>query len=416
MTEVRIDSIAAGGDGVGRVGGMVVFVPRTAAGDLVDTRITGRKSFGRGIVTRVVEPSRDRVEPRCEHYVGDRCGGCQIQHLAYDAQLLAKGSIIRDGLTRIGKRSVDVPAVAASPAAWRYRAKLTLAIRNAPDGRRIGLHPFDNPDAVFQLRDCPITDERVVAVWRSIFANASLLPEAANRGAVRILEDGGATVVIEGDSRWSNPAGLLEAIPSIQSLWWKPENQARRVVAERTAARGSASFVQVNPAMAAILREHVLGRVRAHAPVTVVDGYAGSGATAIPLAKQGIRVTAIELDADAAAACATSLPPESRALAGRVEDLLPRALPADVVLLNPPRTGLADGVPQLLDSATQRPKSIVYVSCNPATLGRDLARMPGYRVASVRGFDMFPQTAHVETVCELIPEAAPVPRNGGDER
>jgi 23S rRNA (uracil1939-C5)-methyltransferase len=279
-------------------------------------------------------------------------------------------------------------------------------MRNSPGSRRIGLHPYDDAEAVFQLRDCPITDERVVAVWRAIFANASLLPEKANRGSVRIFEDGAATVVIEGDNRWPNSDALLDAVPSIRSLWWKPENQARRIVAERGATRGSASFVQVNPAMAAILRDHVLDRVRAHAPKMVVDGYAGSGATAIPLAKEGIRVTAIELDADAAAACAAALPPESKSLAGRVEDLLPRALPADVVILNPPRTGLADQVPGILESCAQRPKSIIYVSCNPATLGRDLARMPSYRIASVRGFDMFPQTAHVETVCELIAEGA----------
>lgn len=406
MTELRIDSIATGGDGVGRASGMVVFIPRTAVGDLIDARITGKKSFGRGSITRVVEPSPDRVEPPCEHYVGDRCGGCQIQHLAYDAQLIAKRGIIRDGLTRIGKRSVDLPSVVASPSTWRYRAKLTLAIRKTSDGRRIGLHPYDDPDAVFQLRDCPITDERVVAIWQSIFANASLLPERADRGAVRILDDGSATVVIEGDSRWSNANALLEAVPAIRSLWWKPENQARRVVAERMATRGGASFVQVNPAMAAILREHVLERVRAHVPTSVVDGYAGSGATAIPLAKQGIRVTAIELDADAAAVCAAGLPSDSRSLAGRVEDLLPHALPADVVLLNPPRTGLADAIPAQLESAIRDLRSVIYVSCNPATLGRDLARMPSYRIASVRGFDMFPQTAHVETVCELIPEAA----------
>jgi 23S rRNA (uracil1939-C5)-methyltransferase len=406
MPEVRIDSIAAGGDGVGRTGGMVVFIPRTAPGDLVEARITGKKSFGRGTITSLVAPSPDRVEPPCEHYVGDRCGGCQVQHLAYDAQLAAKAGIIRDGLTRIGRRKADVPPVVASPATWRYRAKLTLAMRNSPGSRRIGLHPYDDAEAVFQLRDCPITDERVVAVWRAIFANASLLPEKANRGSVRIFEDGAATVVIEGDNRWPNSDALLDAVPSIRSLWWKPENQARRIVAERGATRGSASFVQVNPAMAAILRDHVLDRVRAHAPKMVVDGYAGSGATAIPLAKEGIRVTAIELDADAAAACAAALPPESKSLAGRVEDLLPRALPADVVILNPPRTGLADQVPGILESCAQRPKSIIYVSCNPATLGRDLARMPSYRIASVRGFDMFPQTAHVETVCELIAEGA----------
>jgi 23S rRNA (uracil1939-C5)-methyltransferase len=385
---------------------MVVFVPRSAPGDVLDARITGKKSFGRGRIIRIEEPSADRVDPPCPHYTVDRCGGCQIQHLSYEAQLGAKSGIIRDGLTRIGKRQTAAPSITPSPARWRYRAKLTLAIRRTPNGRRIGLHPFDDPDAVFQLNDCPITDERVVAVWRSIFANSSLLPEAAERGAVRIFQNGSASVVIEGDTRWPNAKALIDAVPAIVSLWWKPDNQARRLVAERETTRGSASFVQVNPAMADVLREHVFERVHAHAPRTVIDGYAGSGATAIPLAQQGIRVTAIELDADAAAACAALLPAESRSLSGKVEDLLPAALPADVVLLNPPRTGLAEQVPAQLEAARERPKAIIYVSCNPSTLGRDLARLPSYRLASVKGFDMFPQTAHVETVCELIPEAA----------
>lgn len=405
MAQLRIDSIAAGGDGVGRTEGMVVFVPRSAPGDLLDARITGKKSFGRGRIARIEEPSPERIDPPCPHYTQDRCGGCQIQHLSYDAQLRAKSGIIRDGLTRIGKRQVATPFVTPSPAHWRYRAKLTLAIRRSPGGHRIGLHPFDDADAVFQLNDCLITDERVVAIWRSIFAQASLLPQKADRGAVRILGDETASVVIEGDTRWDSAQALFEAIPRIGSLWWKPENQPRRLMAERGVKRDSASFAQVNPAMAAKLRAYVIERVQSHAPSTLIDAYSGSGATAIPLAALGIRVTAIELDHDAAAACAAALPPTSKSLSGRVEDLLPGALPADVVLLNPPRTGLGDAIPAQLESGG-RPKAIIYVSCNPATLGRDLARMPRYRLASVRGFDMFPQTAHVETVCELVPEAA----------
>jgi 23S rRNA (uracil1939-C5)-methyltransferase len=405
MTMVTIDSIAAGGDGVGRAEGMVVFVPRAAPGDLLDVRLTGKKRFARGAISRIERPSAARVEPPCKHYTQDRCGGCQIQHLDYDAQLAAKAGIIRDGLTRIGKRQSGLPQVMASPAAWRYRAKLTLAMRGPAGARVIGLHPFDDPDAVFQLDDCPITDERVVAVWRDIFGNESLLPAGADRGAVRILESGGASVVIEGDSYWPSGQQFFDAMPAVETLWWKPENQARRLVASRRDDLSGASFAQVNPKMAALLCEYVLERVRHHSPRSVVDGYSGSGATAIPLAKDGIKVTAIELDAHAAAACSAQLPAPSRSLAGRVEDLLPSALPADLVLLNPPRTGLADAVPVQLESAATKPRAVIYVSCNPATLGRDLARMPGYRIASVRGFDMFPQTAHVETVCELIPEA-----------
>lgn len=404
--KVAIDSIAAGGDGVGRTDGMVVFVPRSAPGDVVTARLAGRKRFARGTILQIDTPSADRIEPPCPHYVIDRCGGCQLQHLAYPAQLRAKSTIVRDGVTRIGKRAVDLPSVEASPSQWRYRTKLTLAIRNLPRGWVLGLHAFDDPAAVFQLVDCPITDERVVAVWRSIFATTELLPPEAERGSVLVAADGAVTVLIEGDQEWPEAVRFFETLPAIGSLWWKPENRPRQMIASRRDSVASASFAQVNSGMAATLHAYVLERVRRHSPATVVDAYAGSGATAVPLALAGVIVTAIELDRYAVESCAAQLPAGSRALTGRVEDLLPGTLPADVVLLNPPRTGLADAVPVTLESANPRPRAIIYVSCNPATLGRDLARMPGYRIETLRGFDMFPQTAHVETVCELVPAAA----------
>lgn len=404
--QVAIESIAAGGDGVGRTDGMVVFVPRSAPGDILSVRLTGKKRFARGTIGRIDTPSPDRIDPPCDHYVRERCGGCQLQHVTYPAQLRAKSTIIRDGIVRIGRRATDPPIVEASPRAWRYRGKLTLAMRNLPRGWVIGLHPYDDPAAVFQLADCPITDERVVAVWQAIFANTALLPPNADRGSVRIMESGGAAVVIEGGDDWTEGPRLIDAIPAIDALWWKPKHEARRVVASRAGIDlAGASFAQVNEAMATSLRAHVLDRVRRHAPATAVDAYAGSGSTAIPLANGGIAVTAIEMDRYAAEACATRLPAGSRSLTGRVEELLPTVLPADVVVLNPPRTGLADAIPPQLEGAEPRPRAIVYVSCNPATLGRDLARLPGYRIESVRGFDMFPQTAHVETVCELVAEA-----------
>ena len=138
----------------------------------------------------------------------------------------------------------------------------------------------------------------------------------------------------------------------------------------------------------------------------MVDAYAGAGATAIPLALDGAMVVAIEADREAVAYCAARLPEGSRAVAARVEDVLARALPADVVLINPPRVGVHEQVAATLQNLVDAPRAVIYVSCDPATLARDLARMPRYRIASLRAFDMFPQTAHVETVCELVPEAA----------
>jgi 23S rRNA (uracil1939-C5)-methyltransferase len=142
----------------------------------------------------------------------------------------------------------------------------------------------------------------------------------------------------------------------------------------------------------------------AHAPATVVDAYAGAGDVALVLASRGVQVTAIELDDEATAFSAARLPAGSRAIAARVEDAIGAALPADVVILNPPRAGVDARVTRQLAVTVDTPRAIVYVSCDPATLARDVARLPGWRIASLTAFDMFPQTAHVETVCELVRE------------
>ena len=409
---LTIDSIAAGGDGVGRAEGLVIFVPRSAPGDAGRVRIEKAGRFARARWEALEQGGANRIEPPCRHYVADRCGGCQLQHIAYPAQLDAKADIIRDALQRIGKREVVRPAVRPSPAEWRYRRKLTLALRRRSVSDRwiAGLHPYDAPGRVFDLADCPITDQRVVDLWREIRAAARLLPDETElRGAVRLASDAdvsAASFLLEGGTRWPTHQKFFETVPSLGSLWWQPEGHARRQLAARTTSRSAdASFVQVNATVAAQLHEYVVSVALAHTLGTVIDAYAGSGDTAVPLAGGGVRVTAIELDREAAACAAERLAPPSRVMQARVEDVLASVLPADVVLLNPPRTGLDDRVPPILSAAEPAP-TLIYTSCNPATLARDVARLPGYRIASLVAFDMFPQTAHVETVCELVPGSA----------
>jgi 23S rRNA (uracil1939-C5)-methyltransferase len=412
VVQVAVESIAAGGDGVARAGGLVIFTPRTAPGDVAEVRITPRGRFARGELRRLIEPSPARVEPPCAHYVHERCGGCQLQHLRYEAQLEAKGRIIHDALRRIGRRDVPPPTVRPSPAPWRYRRKLTLALRRRGDAWIAGLHPYDAPGRVFALRDCPITDERVLAVWRDIMGASDDLPRAAElRGAVRLDDpegaDSAASFVLEGGERWARSADFFARVPSLNALWWVREDGERVLLHERGERRApGASFAQVNAEAASELRAYVVARALAHDPRAVVDAYAGLGDTAATIATPERRVIAIELDDAAAAWCAERLPSGSRVVTGRVEDALPSALPADVVVLNPPRAGVDARVTDTLEQASPAPRAIIYVSCDPATLARDLARMPRWRIASLLAFDMFPQTAHVETVCELVPEAA----------
>ena len=409
-TEMTIVSVAAGGDGVGRADdGVVVFVPRTAPGDRGTVRFATRRRgrFAHGELLRLDHPAPSRVDPPCPHYTIDRCGGCQLQHLSYPAQLEAKAGIVRDTLTRIGRRTVDAPVVRPSPSPWRYRRKLTLALRRRPGGRWIaGLHPYDDPNAVFALADCPITDTRVLDVWRAILEAPDTLPdEPTLRAAVRVLDDGRATLTVEGGRAWPEYATLFEAVPALGALWWRPDpaGSARRLLASRDEADASigASFAQINAPVGAALHAAVVARVLSFAPATVIDAYAGIGDTAAALAAHGVRVTAIELDPEASRWTAGRLTGASRAIAARVEDALPSALPADVVVVNPPRTGLAESVTDALEGPGG-PRALLYVSCDPATLGRDVARLGSYEITALESFDMFPQTAHVETLCQLV--------------
>ncbi|HEV7703767.1 MAG TPA: TRAM domain-containing protein [Gemmatimonadaceae bacterium] len=404
---VTVESIAAGGDGVARAEGFVVFVPRSAPGDVGVVDIAMRGSFARAPFLELITPAPTRVEPPCPHYIIDRCGGCQLQHIEYGAQLEAKGGIIRDSIVRIGKRSISEPRVEPSAKQWRYRRKLTLAMQRQGTRWITGLHPYDSPRKIFSLADCPITDERVVAIWKEIMTQQSMLPIAsALRGAVRI-DDAGATFVLEGGDVWPNAPQFFEAVPSLNALWWIPEKKRRRLMQQRGDSNAlGASFAQVNAPVAAHMHQHVLARVLAHGPATVIDGYSGSGELALALAETGVRVSAIELDSDASSHASVRLPEGSKSVSAKVEEVLSSLLPADVVVLNPPRTGVDGRVTEQLEQAEPAPRAIIYVSCNPATLARDLARMPRYQIASLRAFDMFPQTAHVETVCELVPVSA----------
>ncbi len=405
--EVRIDSIAAGGDGVARHDGLVVFVPRAAPGDVARIRYASKGRFARGEVLRIVSPSDLRVDAPCDHYTTDRCGGCQVQHLRYEAQLAAKGQIVADAMERIGRQRVALPPAHASPRQWRYRRKLTLALRRTERGWIAGLHPYDAPGRIFSLRDCPITDERVLGAWRGVLRNAALLPAAgALRGAVRVdAEVNAVSFVLEGGRTWRESSRFFDLTGELTELWWIAEGEPRRLLHRRDRdAPPGVVFTQVNSEMAVVLRAHVLSAIGERVSARVIDAYAGTGETAIALARSGADVIAIELDPDASAWCGAQLPPGSRAIAARVEDVLDELLPADLVLLNPPRAGVHERVSGAL--AARRPPGVIYVSCNPATLARDIARLPGYTVQSVRAFDMFPQTAHVETVCVLRAEAA----------
>lgn len=454
-----IDRIAAGGDGVGRIEGLAVFVPRSAPGDVVQAAYVTHGRHGRGRVLQVLTASPHRVEAPCVHYERDRCGGCQLQHLDDTAQREARRHLVQETLQRIGHRAVPLPPLLAGES-WGYRSRLTVALRRRGSGWIGGLRPHDDPARVFPLEQCLIAHPLLVEVWGSVSAVLRRGPVALPTGgeaertgdtvapALRLslrLESpdtpAGApavALVVEGGAQWPEQAAFREAMLAadarVSGVWWTaapaaaggtggrrntPRLAPAAVAGDEYAPQGreALAFSQVNAEVAGALRDHVFASVIALHPTRVLDGYAGTGQLSERLVAHGISAVAVEADAAgadvAARRLATASPiapvPDVPSVAqGRVVcDLMERALaaldvPVEVVVLNPPRRGVHPDVTAWLEAPAQRNiRGVVYVSCDPATLARDLARLPSWRVDSVQCFDMFPQTAHVETVCVL---------------
>jgi 23S rRNA (uracil1939-C5)-methyltransferase len=419
---------------------MAVFVPRTAPGDVVQVAYVSHARHGRGRVLQIVTPSAQRVAPRCVHYERDRCGGCQLQHLTIESQREVRRQIVQDSLARIGRRTIPLPPLVHGDA-WEYRGRLSLTLRRRGTSWIGGLHAHDDPSRVFALEECHIAHPVLVAVWQSVRGvirrGEIALPAVEGTDTLRLglRLDGdlageaepSVAVVVEGGSAWPTQAAwtaaVREADARVAGVWWtaSPLGTAHgggdRLSGRPTSptmeyapqAREALAFAQVNREVATALRDHVFEAVQQFQPHRVIDGYAGTGVLSARLAEAGVAVVAIEADpagADAAVNRLAGL--AAPAAPGRVVcDLMERALPAveesaDVVVLNPPRRGVHPEIAAWLESPAQRGvRGVVYVSCDPATLARDLGRLPSWHVERVTCFDMFPQTAHVESVCVL---------------
>lgn len=413
-TTVEITGIAGGGAGVGRLpDGRVTFVHRTAPGEEVEVRVVEEKGrWTRSKLVRVVAPSPERRPAPCPHY--DRCGGCTLEHMQYAAQLGAKQGIVADALQRIGKLEVGPPDMTPSPEEWRYRNRVSFTLRRGRDGVIAGFHALEEPDELVDVTDCLLPEPPIADAWSALRASwgseARRLPSGEElRLTLRANREGAVTLAVDGGYAVGRPEELLEAVDGLAAVWHRPggRGEYRHVAGDRSLPEWwddealeltGDVFMQVNRSAAERVEAHVLERVLARAPRRVVDGYCGVGLYLRRLEREGVETVGIE--AHPAAAREAARVADGRVIAGRVEDHLADALPADTVILNPPRTGLDRTLPGTLLEAS--PPHLVYVSCDPATLARDLARLrDGYAIIGIRSFDLFPQTSHVETVVEL---------------
>ena len=383
--ELRIDSLAAGGDGVGRADdGRVVFVPFTAPGDRVRVEIRSERArFAHGRVVALLEPGPGRTDPVCP--VFGSCGGCAWQHIEYESQLAAKAQILSDALARLGGVGLSDPIhVTPSPAPYHYRGRTRVGVMRG----RVGFRKRRS-HALCGIRTCPVL---VPAVDLELSVLAERV-EAAKGGDL--------------DGEWELSAGAdgARAVPLSDA----GDAHVELAVGGDRIRVSPGVFAQSN----ALLQNDLAAAVHREAGVgaLAVELFAGAGFFTLGLARGFEHVVAVESNPAAARDLA-----ENVRAAGlenvdvrceRVESLCASGGwchgEPDVLVVDPPRTGLPTGSVEVLAQGAIHPLRIVYVSCDPATLARDLDLFGGfgYRTVRVEGFDLFPQTPHVEALAVL---------------
>lgn len=382
---IEISWLHPDGDGGGRLPRGTVRVPGALPGDVVEVDLTGRRGrVSTGALREIVRPSPDRVEPPCP-WDAD-CGGCDLSALAEPARHRHLARTVQRAL------GLDAPPPVVPSPRRDYRARVQLALT---DGRA-GYRRRRSHDLV-EVGTCGIARPEVAAALVGLRA---WLADGPSEGLDRVeLRSDGTSVALAFRGRppqtvRSRLAELGDVALEGRSLHGDPTRWLQ-VGATRLRASPRA-FYQVNLDVNERLVAHVVEQVLARAPERVADVYAGIGNLALPLAAAGLPVVAVEQEGQALRDL-QAMDPSVEVVRGAAEAVDWSHVPADVVVLDPPRAGAAGAMPGLL---ANRPRALVYVSCHPVSGARDLkiAVAHGYRIRDVRCFDMFPDTHHVETV------------------
>jgi 23S rRNA (uracil1939-C5)-methyltransferase len=440
--ELRIESLAYGGNGVARLNGFVVFVRRGLPGDTVRARVTKvKRNHAEALATQVVEPGPNRVDAPCAHYPA--CGGCRFQDLAYEAQLAAKHAQVRDALQRIGGLA-DPPLepIVAAEEVFHYRNKLEYSFTQTPEGPALGFHKAGRWDEVLEVERCWLTTDLGNAIRNAVrdWARAERLEpydqeqqtgylrhlvvrEGRNTGQALVLLVTAAGERFERDEL----VDTLRRFPEVRSIHWAVNDTPAEVtnlpsellwgddaieeelLGLRFRIRPNA-FLQTNTRMAE--RLYALARQAAalSGDETVYDLYCGTGTIGLSMASRALTVWGVEVNEESVACAIENAQLNGLAnaafYAGEVgrslEELAERAGPPDVVVVDPPRAGLSGKALRRLGRL--EPERVVYVSCNPTTLAgnvKEFAADWGLELQRVTPVDMFPHTPHVEAVALL---------------
>jgi 23S rRNA (uracil1939-C5)-methyltransferase len=440
--DLDIESLAYGGNGVARLDGYVVFVRRGLPGDRVRARVTKvKRSHAEATAVEVLAPGPKRVEAPCKHYPA--CGGCRFQDLAYDAQLEAKHSQVRDSLIRLGGIAAPpLEEIVPADSVFHYRNKMEYSFTQTPLGPTLGLHRAGRWDEILEIEECWLATDLGNAIRNRVrewareerlqaysqldhtgYLRHLVVREGRNTGQalVQLVTAAGEKFERErfvevlrefpevSSIHWAVNASVNDSTNLPTTLLWGEEAIEEQLLGLRFRVRPNV-FMQTNTAMAEKLYALAIEFAGLTGDQTVYDLYCGIGTIALAMAPHALTVWGIEVEEESVA-CAlenADLNGISNAafFAGNVgvvlEELRGRAGEPDVVVVDPPRAGLAGKALKRLGE-TGAPR-IVYVSCNPTTLAGDVKKLQeeyGYELIRARPVDMFPHTPHVETVALL---------------
>ena len=438
---VDIVSMGHSCEGVGKYKEFTVFIPFALVGEQVEVVITEvKKSYAKGKMLNIVKASPDRVEPKCEIY--DQCGGCQIQHLNYEAQLKVKQQQVIDAIERIGKQeNVVIHPTIGAENPWNYRNKMQFPIARKGNDVVIGCYA-QGTHAVIDTENCLIQNEANNTIANAVRGvirrlNISTYDEKTGRGVLRHVigrvGSNGEVMVVLVTSTDVLPkqekiiAELQSNIPGLVSIMQNINMQNTNVIMGRRTLNlwgkltitdtlgdftfniSARSFFQVNTKQAEVLYNKAVEYAQLTGKETVIDTYCGTGTITLFLAKKAKKVYGIEIVEaaikDANKNAENNNITNTEFLVGDATDVMPElykiGVRPDVIVVDPPRAGCEKAV--LENFAHLKPKRIVYVSCNPASLARDIAILSefGYVAKEIQPVDMFSETSHIECVALL---------------
>lgn len=427
--DLTIEKLVYGGDGLARLATdergrrKTVFVPFVLEGEQVDATVVQQKSeFARARVRRVLQPSPARVEPSCPYFL--RCGGCHYQHAGYEHQLEIKATILKETLARIAKLQLETELQIHPSPPWNYRNRTRMRLRSQPFA--IGYYRFGS-HSLLPAEECPISspliNRALGACWE--LGRASKIPETI--GEIEFFANVEDTQLVlqlfVPESAARAPlkefsAALAEMLPAtagVVSLCAEPAAHAPRTEALPQIVQGAGeltyhshhdyrvsagAFFQVNRYLTDKLVEIVTRDLNGR---TALDLYAGVGLFAVPLARSFERVIAVESSQISHSDLQYNSPENVKAVHATTEQYLQRSINTpDLVVVDPPRGGLGEAVAQALGRL--QALRLTYVSCDPATLARDLRVLSaaGYAIEQAHLVDLFPQTFHLESVLQLV--------------